>query len=250
MVQVEVEGEKTLFNSFNPQNMQAILDLGKAKKGNARYIVWLNQLYISPGLNAKILDPYIKIHYEEIVSKKVRVIAKIEGTVSAGYSRNEITVEPEEVTIRGPESIIKKITKVYTGSVDVSGKSASFETKINLDNPATQVEFVGNKNVNIKVAISAELRGRTFTNLPIKVFGQTQRYKIISGKLNLERVTFKGPVSILNSLTKDKITAFIVITNPALNVEIEVKVRIVPLTGLTVESYEPKILKVKLGEVR
>jgi YbbR domain-containing protein len=249
-VKVEVEGEKSLFNSFNPQNIQAILDLGKAKKGKNKYLVRLNQLFISSGLTVKILDPYIQIQFEEIVSKKVKVIAKTEGLVAGGFSRHEVVIDPEEITIRGPESIVQKIHRVYTGSIDVSGKKASFETKIKLDKPDQQVAFAGSQSVNVKIVIGAELRGRTFTSVPIKVFGLSPRLKIISGNLILEKVTLKGPVSILAKLTKDKLTPFIVITNPVVNTEIEVKVRLVPLTGLSVELYEPKILKIKLGEGR
>lgn len=247
-VQVEVEGEKNLFTNFNPQSIQAILDLRKARKGKNEYLVRLNQLYITAGLSIRILNPLVKINYEEIVSKKVKIIARTEGVVAQGYILKDIEIEPSEVTIRGPESLLRKVKKVYTQIIDINGKFNSFEVSVGIDKISNKIKVKKNQNVNVKLSIAAQIKGRVFKNIPVKVFGLPQKYKIIRGNLKINFVELQGPVAVLQNIKPANINAFIVVTNIKLDSDIEVKIHIAPIKNLKVINYEPKITKIRIAE--
>ena len=247
-VGVEVEGEKALFNNFNPQNIQCVLDLGKARKGRAKYIVRLNQAFVTTGLTLRVVDPYIAINFEEIVSKKVRVLARTEGVISNGYTLKDIEISPTITTIIGPESVVKNINRVYTQIIDIQNKFSTFETDVIIDKVHDKIQIKDNNIVNVKIIIIPQLRGRIFKNLQIKVFGLPQRYKVAGGNLTLEEIEIQGPLAALDNLKAEDISPFIVITNVRTDIELEVKVHIAPIRGFTIIDHKPKIIKIRLSE--
>ncbi len=247
-VQVEIEGEKTLFTNFNPQSIQCILDLSNAKKGKGEYLVRLNRTYIATGLSVKILNPLVKIHFEEIVSKPVRVIARTEGTVPYGYVVRDINIAPEEIEIKGPSSIINKINKVYTQVIDIRGKTSTFDVDVKIDKIHEQVKIKKQKSVKVSVMINAEMQGRVLKNIPVKVLGLPKNLKIINGELKLKEIELKGPVAMLQKLDPSDISAFILITNKQTGRDIETKIHITPIRGLAIVNYKPRIIKIRLAE--
>lgn len=248
VVEVEVEGEKNLFSNFHPQSIQCILDLSKSKKGLHKYLVRLNPLYVTAGLTYRILNPNVTIHFEKVVRKTVKVIAKTEGELSRGYMLQDIQIEPYEIKIIGPESIVAKIKRIYTKTIDIQGKFISFKTKVNLDNTYSQIKFDKIKSVNVQIKIGAEIRGRIFRNIPVKIFELPRKFRVVNSKLRLKQVEIKGPIALLERLKSKDINAFIIVTNIRTGVDIEVKIHIAPIRGLTVVNYEPKIIKIKLVE--
>lgn len=248
VVKVEVEGEKSLLANFNPQNIQCILDLSKAKKGRYKYLVRLNQIFITTGINVKITDPYIEIGFEEIISKKIKIMARTEGVITNGFILKDIEINPQEVSILGPESIVNNINKVYTQTIDINGKFTTFDVDVMLDKLHEKVQIKEISVVNVKITITPQLRGRIFTKIPIKVYGLPQRYKIDTGELILDEIELKGSLVILQNLDKSEINPFIVVTNIRTDIETEVKVHIAPISGLTIIDFKPKIIKIKILE--
>ncbi len=247
-VQVQVEGEKNLFNNFNPQSIQCVMDLSNAKKGKGRYIVRLNRTYIASGLGVKILNPLVKIHFEEIISKPVKVIARTEGTVPYGYIVHDISLDPEEIIIKGPFSLVNKINKVYTQVIDIRGKTSSFDVDVKIGKIHDQIKMLNKDKVKIQITIHAELRGKIFRNIPVKVLGLPNNLKISKGDLKLREIEIKGPLALLQRLKPSNIRAFILITNKQTDRDMETKIHVTPIQGLTIINYSPRIIKIRLSE--
>ena len=64
----------------------------------------------------------LQIHLEDEETRKFPIVPKTTGTVRDGYVLGNIQAVPERVSIRGPKSVIDKISKVEA-SVSVSGLS-------------------------------------------------------------------------------------------------------------------------------
>jgi YbbR domain-containing protein len=175
-------------------------------------------------------------------------MARTEGVISNGFILKDIEINPQEATIIGPESIVERINKVYTQTIDINGKFSSFEVDVILDKLHEKVLIKDIGVVNVKISITPQLRGRVFNKIPIKIYGLPQRYKIETGDLFLDEIEFKGSLIILQNLENSEINPFIVITNVRTDAEIEVKIHIAPINGLTVVDFKPKIIKIKISE--
>lgn len=88
------------------------------------------------GYEGRYSDAYasprnLQVKLEKEQGKKFPITPTTTGTVRDGYVLGEISSDPESVFIRGPESVINKITRV-AAEVDVSGMSSDAVLKSQL----------------------------------------------------------------------------------------------------------------------
>lgn len=83
---------------------------------------------VCPGVSAEditVTPANIPIETDELTSQAMTISASVGGTTpEAGYEVGKLTVNPEKVTISGPEDLINKLDRVVA-DIDVSGMSQS-----------------------------------------------------------------------------------------------------------------------------
>jgi YbbR domain-containing protein len=81
-----------------------------------------------------------------MASQNVKIYPRYSKPPQAGYRIRAYVLEPENIRIRGPQERVKRIDRVWTDPVDLSGvvSAAEFHTHVNvgdaqirLDVPAT-----------------------------------------------------------------------------------------------------------------
>jgi len=248
VVDVEVEGDRALLNSFNAQTIRCTLDLKRAKKGKNSFNVTIDQQYISPGLNIMILNPEISITFEELFEKRVRIIPKTEGTSARGFLMISIELAPSMITIVGPERVVKQINQINTLPVDIEGKFLTYETEVQLENIFQQVKFKEHGSVKAKVVFAPMSAGRIFKNIRIDIVGLPPNYYITNGHIILEEIEIMGSQEILAAISEEDIKPYILITQIKPEINVEVKINIINVTGAIIANYKPKIITLKISE--
>ncbi len=131
---------------------------------------------LPPDTRITIIDPPgIDLDWEDIVTRQLPIQASISGQPAAGYVvKGEPEAEPQQLTVRGPRSLVEVMQSARLAPFDVSGLSEGVHRRrIAVDAPPARVKFLGSSSVVVAVTVARRLAEARFENRPIEVVGVT-----------------------------------------------------------------------------
>lgn len=134
--------------------------------------------------------------------KKVKLNAKITGSVAEGYELEKVEI-PETVEIEGPIDVLKGIDEVSADDIDISGLTENKRIKMNLDLPEG-VSLKGGKDIYASVTVSGQdKKSFNFAGSDIKIEGLDDGFeaKITENTA----VTVRGNQAAVSSIGKENI---------------------------------------------
>ncbi|WP_051317207.1 CdaR family protein [Ectobacillus panaciterrae] len=147
--------------------------------------------------------------------KKVPVNVTRQGTLQEGVTITNITVDPEQVTLYGPNDVLSNIQSVDGVVIDLDKvtSSTTFDAPIVLPKGVTKAS-----PDKVKVTVQVQKQERTsFSDIPLQVLGLTDAFNVNfldpqSGKVNVDVV---GESSVISKLAASQIQASINVQNLA-----------------------------------
>lgn len=168
------------------------------------------QLRLPPGLKVIALDPSsVQIRMEPRATKLVSVRPVILGTPADGYKQGAVTVEPPQVSLTGPKSALDRIRFVLTDPIDLSGKSAPVEERVEprYDSPLVKDSLSG--PLKVRVAIETQEIEQTLRAIPVTAVNTSYPTTISPRAVE---ITVRGPKAIIDGISRDAILATIDMT--------------------------------------
>ncbi len=122
-VSVTVSANRSVINDIKSEDIVAIADM-KELSLNTQIPIEITINGHEGDYKAAYTTPRnLQVRLEEELTKKFPIVPTTTGTVRDGYALGEIKTVPEKVSIRGPVSVISKISRVEAG-ISVSGLSS------------------------------------------------------------------------------------------------------------------------------
>ena len=124
-VRVRISAPRDTLSGIRSTNLRAFIDLRRGYTGSDEYPVGVEL----PDPRIRLMDvvpPEVPVRLEELIDRKVLVRANRTGSVPFGYETGPATVDPPEVTVSGPMSLVQRIA---SASVDlrVEGVTVSID---------------------------------------------------------------------------------------------------------------------------
>ena len=192
-------------DSFNPQEIQAVLDLDKAQEGTLSYVLTENHILSPVKVEITRINPsQITVRLEELIEKSFSIKPRYQGTPKKGYLMRDIRIIPDTLTMRGPRSVLENLEHVSAHEIELEGLNESVTMRVDLDLPTGNVQII-DQDVDF---YSAEI---TIDSLPIKkrfsevpVFLRNMDYVSVinPGTFN---VFVEGPEDLIQELNMDKL---------------------------------------------
>ena len=192
-------------DSFNPQEIQAVLDLNKAQEGTLSYVLTENHILSPVKVEITRINPsQITVRLEELIEKSFSIKPRYQGTPKKGYLMRDIRIIPDTLTMRGPRSVLENLEHVSAHEIELEGLKESVTMRVDLDLPTGNVQII-DQDVDF---YSAEI---TIDSLPIKkrfsevpVFLRNMDYVSVinPGTFN---VFVEGPEDLIQELNMDKL---------------------------------------------
>ena len=131
-VTITVEARRKVIEQLKSTNIVATADMREMQESTETVPIRIS----IPGfegqyVSAQAYPQNIQVNVEDTLEKAFPITAIARGNVRDGYVVAETAVTPQSVEISGPESIVKKISKVVA-QVDVSGLAADRDVKTQL----------------------------------------------------------------------------------------------------------------------
>ena len=160
----------------------------------------------------------VPLTLDRVGSRSLPVVAVLEGTAAEDYEVSQVTVVPEQVTVRGPESVLKELKSIATVPVAVTGLRERLRRTVRLVETVDAGPFRGVRIepsqavVDVVIAVAEQRLEKTLPSLPIHVLVRPE--VALNIRIELERrtvgpVTFVGPRSRMEHFDAEDVTAFL-----------------------------------------
>ena len=206
-VTVSIRANTEQISSVHSNELQAYVNLNNiAKSGEYNLPVKINvsdEILAFDPFEIKVKPEYIKIKVEPKDLKYVPVEPSVVGEPAHGYEIKSITVNPRELEVTGPLSIVENTGRIYTEKVDVEGltKKQSFEVGYKTLNKLLSVADEG--KIEIVVSIEPADMERVIQNIEVNITGLNEKF-FLENDIPGVTVTLEGTVPVLENYVPGK----------------------------------------------
>lgn len=169
-IEVSVRGPRSMVQDLKNRNIFRPVDLTDAKSGT---IVIKNDQESIPfpkGIMVLRLQPAnITLLLDELVQKTFTIDPVTEGELAPGYELKRIYLDPDQLVISGPKSVIDKdlALKTYVINLDGLDRSTTLQIHLNLDQDLQ--DLIGETVVTAVLEVREKLAERTVKTIPVNV---------------------------------------------------------------------------------
>ncbi len=206
---VKVYGPRTIINSTTQQRISKIIDLKGSHAGRLTIDITPSRLSLPAGVTAMKIEPAsIAIVLERRLTRVVPVKAILTGEVETDYELARVIVDPDQVSISGPESEVSGIRELETYPIDLGRAAESFTREIGLNVGGFHITVDGDSIVKVKVEVRPLEGSMRFQH--VQVTGNTREGRLTWWPAEVT-VILEGPKPMLKKIT----SADIVVSIPA-----------------------------------
>ncbi|HTR02812.1 MAG TPA: CdaR family protein [Thermoanaerobaculia bacterium] len=153
-VDVRVRGAFTPMRALDPSKLEAVVDLADASPGEKRYPLGPGDINVPEGIEVIALAPSeVRLVLDAVSERILPISASLSGEPMAGAAVEEVTVEPKNARIVGPEKTLARLSSLPTQPVSIEGRDASFTETTTLALPAPGVRVREGQLVGVHVKI-------------------------------------------------------------------------------------------------
>lgn len=195
-------------------------------------------------LNPVAIRPQtVDVELEPLVSQKVAVAARLELSAADGYSLvPPVVLQPESVTVRGPESAVASLDSVETERAALEDLQRTVTRELQLELPGG-LEQVSWSPTTILATVEVDTTSRRTFTLALTVDGAAAA-GVLAG-LDSVRVTVRGASALVASLSAGSVRPRIVVDSVPVG-ELSVPVDVVLPEGSPLQAAaEPSRVPVR-----
>lgn len=139
-VSIRVRGPDVRLRALDAEPLLARADLSALSEGEQFVRITPGSVRIPPGIEVLQITPeHIPIRIEKKIHTNLPVRAQVAGEPAPGFVLGEIRVQPERVTVEGPESALAGAREVKTDPVRIDGRVQPFTVAVDLFSDAQGV---------------------------------------------------------------------------------------------------------------
>ena len=156
-VQLVLRGRDEVLSLINEGDVVAYIDLEMNSEGETKKIVKIERRGIPRGVSIKEIEPrLIDVVLDRAMRKSVKVIPVIMADLPDGYSFEDIVIEPSEVKIQGPSSLLNEVESVYTKELNFRNLTETTVIEVELETGSDKITLINNEPVSVRILIREE----------------------------------------------------------------------------------------------
>jgi hypothetical protein len=255
-IEVTVSGPRSLIVEMSNRAITRQIDLSSAIPGTMVISNANNSIPVPRGIEVLRVQPSsVILSLDKLIQKHFPVTPSVTGKVAAGHVLKKLTMEPEAISITGPQTILSQVDQLHTGTINIDGIRESKQLQVPLVlNPAI-IDLIGETSVTAYIQVGLETVERTI-DMPVMAIVDGVQLKVkpatVSVTANVPRVMVKERAN-LKDLFK--------VTTGEVAEDGTMKVQVVPADGmngdLEILAIKPEVVtpvteepETKLEELR
>ncbi len=245
-VRVSIRGDRDQIYRIRENDIVASLDLTRyTAEGVYRVPVKLERrgdaINYDP-LELRADPTEIPITFERLAAKRVAISPTFKGFLEQGYELISYDIEPPEVAIEGPTSLINSTKDISTDVIELNGKTEDFSLTVPLVKPSDLINLSDVETVKFSAKIQKQERRITLDTIKILILNLDPSLSIVEsiplGKMTLLPKQGQDAAAAADARLEAEFKG---VTKPG--------VYSIPLTpvapeGFDVEAYDPLVITV------
>lgn len=156
-VNLRLKGSRAALRSAEEGLSSFPLSLVGLEPGTREFVIDADTLPLPRGAEVVARSPSkVELRIEPVIRKRVRIRPDLVGEVAPGYRVGRVAVAPEEVTLEGARSSLRRMREVSTRSIDVSPLQATTTQSVPLVLEADQVWRADARGEPVEVEIEIQ----------------------------------------------------------------------------------------------
>ena len=204
---VTVTAPRSVVDSLGAENIVATADVEDIAADNTVPIVLTTNKYSDSITSIVGSTKRVALSIEDLEQASFTIEAALIGNVAEGYEIGSISLEQNQVRVKGPASEVKRVNRAGV-TVDVSGVESSISTNAEIhlyDEDGVDLDIDKNLELNIdKVMVNVEVLPKKEVPIKIAVSGTPEEGYRLTGETTVEpgRVTVTGRRAALEKVTE------------------------------------------------
>jgi len=141
-VTLHLGGSVPLLKSLGPQQIKVLLKLNAASAGENIYTVSSKNIVLPPGVHLKNVEPSsVTLVLDGTITRQIPIQLNWTGKLSEQLILAYADIQPQTITVTGPQKIIKSLTTLYTERIflDTIQTSGKIDVVVILQPPSLKV---------------------------------------------------------------------------------------------------------------
>jgi YbbR domain-containing protein len=182
-LEVTVHGPRSLILGIDQKQISRRIDLANATPGTSVISNDVESITVPRGITVLRVQPAtIILSLDKLISKQFPINPVTVGNPLPGYVLEGLRMEPNVITITGPESVLVKHEVLRTREIDLNNINKSLQVQVPLDLDPAIVDLIGETTITADIAVKLEKEQYEYT-LPLDAEGlevPVKRVKVIA----------------------------------------------------------------------
>ncbi|HID70114.1 MAG TPA: YbbR-like domain-containing protein [Desulfobacterales bacterium] len=185
-IEVSVSGPRSLVLDIENLAISRQIDLAKATPGTMVIDNNNDDIPVPRGVNVLRIQPKsVILSLDKLIQKQLEVNPVTIGNVAPDYVLKEIRMEPDSISITGPETVLSQFEVLRTKEIDIGGLSASTQKQIPLELDPVIVDLIGATTVTADLVIQVKTVKKKIPNFPVEVIIDGVKQRVTPAKVSI-----------------------------------------------------------------
>jgi YbbR-like protein len=153
-VALELRGPSSVLGEFSGTPAAVVLEMSGVTEGERTFLINAASVQLPRGVQIlRAIPAQLHMEFETRASRSIPVRARLSDDLAPGYRILGVKVEPDSLTVVGPESRVKQIDEAFTDPVDLSSVTQTGEFRLNAFVTDPQVRFQSDPRVKVTISL-------------------------------------------------------------------------------------------------
>ena len=198
-VSVRLRGPESLIRRLDPVGMALAVELAAMELGEQEVTLSKNDLRGVPrGIEVDFIEPdKVAVQLDKRERRTVAIDVAFLGQPPEGYAFYGAQVQPDRMTLEGPESELALLSFMRTEPVRLDRRRSPFTVTLRATPPHPSLRILENEAIRVRIDVDVAPVERTFTGVPVEAIGQVYETTVAPTRAT---VTLSGPPALLERL--------------------------------------------------
>lgn len=169
-IEVSVTGPRSLVFDMGKGKIARQIDLAEATPGTMVFENKNDVINVPRGVKVQRIQPKsIILSLDKLIQKQFSVNPVTSGELAPDYVLKNIRMEPDSISITGPQSVLSEFEVLRTKVIDIQGLKKSAEIQVPLELDPVFVDLIGATTITASLEIEVATVQKTISGFPVTV---------------------------------------------------------------------------------
>ena len=194
-IEVTLSGPRAAIEDMTSRSVTRQINLSSASPGTSVIVNGKDSIPVPRGITVLRIQPSsIILSLDKLVQKQYPIAPITKGEVAQGFQLEYVKLDPANISITGPQTVLSQVDELRTKIIDLGGLSTSKQMQVPLDLSPEIVELIGETSITASIEIAVKSVEKIFTKIEIGPLIDGKKYKLSPESAD---VVLKIPVNLI-----------------------------------------------------